>query len=179
MKLGGILLSVALAVLLSWGHSYPISEDEEECRSAREHWTQAMSALKDYMDAYTRVKEESLEPRIREMMAAANKRTTVARIVRDVLKDHARRLGDARNDLLRVEKEEKAAFSDWRACVSRIPGRRRRADPASLRTARKYRDTVYKKCDLLLLDQAFMQYKDSRPRRPPDDYGYGYDRYWR
>ena len=177
MRWEGVLLAVVLSVVLTWSNSHPSSDAEDKCSAVRERWGRALTALEDRSNAYDQAKAQSLEPEIRAGMTKMKGSTTVARIVRDALTDHERKLAESRTELIEVAKQEERCFAEWRACVSRMARRNRKADLVALATAGKQRKKMYRQIDLLLLDPAYIQYKNSRPRRVPDNSGY--DPYWR
>jgi hypothetical protein len=158
-----VILTIGLVVWLSLVGSARI---EAGCEPEAAGWTQAYGALEQAMESYRRLKEESVTPRIEEELKKTGQDRSIARSVEEVLKERTRLLGDAKTKCLDLAQSERSTYDEWRRCSGSGVGRRRNTDPNGPNRVARRRSELLASMQDLLLDEAYVQYKNYRDPSP-------------
>jgi hypothetical protein len=174
--------SVAAAALglslLFFGGTIPAKAQQGACDPLREQWVASFTLLQRGAEEYRRIKEESVGPSISKHLQSRSE-TNIARAVRAVLAERKRRMAEAETRLRSLAEEERVAFRRWNDCN---PGGRwaKAGSPSQTpRSVTNERRQLRAAIDDLLLDEAYLQYKHTSPRRPPEYSDYNAPGYWR
>jgi hypothetical protein len=159
-----LILTISLAVGLS---VFGSEQAHASCEAEMTGWTQACEALKQSMETYGRVKGESISPRIQEELEKKEQGRSIARGVEEVLKERNRLLVDAKTKCLELAESERSVYDEWRRCAGGGRDRRRNPDPSGPESVARQRSDLLASLQDLLLDEAFVQYKNYRDPSPP------------
>jgi hypothetical protein len=141
-------------------------EADQRCASMLDEWRRAFDAVKECSSAYRQLKDESVSSAIEDRISDKGKRK-VAAVVRDVLQDRKARLETAGKELESRLGQEKDLFTRWRSCI----GQGRKASNARANSPEvREREEYIGQARELLLDEAYVQYKDYRAPGPRYSY---------
>jgi hypothetical protein len=149
-------------------------EVELTCKEARNEWVKAYELLVTCAEELRLAKEESIGPKVQERMEDKSPKVPTARVVRSVLDERRQQIAEAVKKTDKARTQEAYSFEKWRNCARRGRARSRdgfRSNPDVLER-KEFRQRLKK----LMVDEAYAQYKDYRPRTP-SDYYYGASRY--
>jgi len=165
------LLTFALGLAL---YAAPIcaSASDEACGVQHERCLNLSTGLKDALDHYRQIKEESVEPEIMESLSGANQSLSMARIVQSALRERNEKLAEAGAKCRELVDNEKFAFDDLRRCLSAPAQKKNNSIFAAVATISRDRERLLKEMRELLLDEAYVQYRGER-----DSSGTGYSDY--
>jgi hypothetical protein len=104
----GIL--IILAGLTLAAHAYG------QCEIESDKWSEAFEALKKVVEDYRAIKDESVAPKINQIMSKGS-RITMANAIQSVLKDRADRLAEAGSACQDAVAREKTAYENLRRCT--------------------------------------------------------------
>lgn len=158
-----LILNISLAVWLSLLASAPT---EAGCEAEETGWTQACETLKHALENYRRLKGESITPHIEAELEKTEPSRSTARSVQEVLKKRTRLLEDAKAKCLELAQSERSIYDEWRRCAGSGGGRRRNPDPQGPNSAARQRSELLASMQDLLLDEAYVQYKNYRDPSP-------------
>ena len=167
----GTVLIVALLFMLQ---AFPkCLAADDGCDTWRSRWVAAFERLKQSTDSIRQLKEGSLASRIQQELSTHRNAASLARSVRAVLKERSAALKKERSTCHSLAKEENEAFSQWRRCAVRGNSRRRGFQAHALDAAAVERKRLLGSLQDLLMDEAYVQYKDYRQPTPPEYSGSG------
>lgn len=168
----GLFLGITVILVLCLG--CPNSEaSEEPCAAAHEKWSNSSGKLRDALQQYKQIKDESVAPEIEESLSQGRKLVPMARIVQSALKRRSDRLAEVGARCRQLADHERFAFDELRRCVSGRSQRRGNTVLVALSAISKDRESLLKQFQELMLDEAYVQYKGER-EYPTDAYsGYG------
>jgi hypothetical protein len=156
-----VQLSALLALLL-WTTPLLSAEVGGPCGRERADWRQAHQRLKTVVEDYRQIKRGSIAPMIEKEIIEKERSESTAAMVRTVLEDRKLRMAEARKKLDALLVEEKHHFDQLRRCVSR--SRRSSNRVPGSRSDEQARESVMAGLPDLLMDEAYQQYKNERPR---------------
>jgi hypothetical protein len=163
-------LILGFTVTLALCITCPTSEAAEElCAQAHTKWSNYSSELRDALEQFRQIKDESMGPEITESLSQKTKTVPMARIVQSALKRRSDRLAEAGARCKELANREKFAFDDLRRCVSGRSPRKGNTFLAALSAISKEREVLLKQFQELMLDEAYVQYKGER-EYPTDAY---------
>lgn len=136
---------------------------EQPCAVENEKWSNSSNDLRDALDQYRQIKEESLGPEITELLSTRNKsRRSMARAVQSALSSRGDKLAEAGARCRELAYNERFAFDDLKRCVSG-PSQRKNNNPvAALATVSRDRERLLKQMQDVMLDEAYVQYRGER-----------------
>jgi hypothetical protein len=140
---------------------------DDGCDAWRTRWINAFQRLRDGMDSAHQLKEGSLASRIQQEMGDRENAVSVARSVQAALKERSDALNRGRDQCRNLAMEEHQAFERWRACAVGGNMRRGAAQASGLDAAAIERKKLLASLQDLLLDEAYVQYKNYQPPTPP------------
>ncbi len=148
-----LLLTVSLAAGLP-----AEAESPDPCKDLGDAWAALFNPLVEQSRIYSQVKEEPVTSRIRRRLKEQPPHMSIAQAVYSVLADREERLKAMKREIEDLVSQERQAFRAWKRCMSRT----RRNDPptADKEALLTSRADLQKGLDDLLLDEAFVQYKD-------------------
>ncbi len=152
----GLLLLVHCPGLLA-------DDDAASCQSAQENWSKAFTLLKERTDALRDAKEQGVTQRIEEKLSGGNRGESIARAVRSVLEQHRKNMAEARLGCGEVAEMERIAFEQWRRCSVGRRGPRGSSSSEKPEAVLQERNRLLTLLSELMLDEAFAQYRKSRP----------------
>ncbi len=159
-----LILTISLTIWLS---VIGPERTQAYCEAEASGWTQAYEALAQAMESYRRLKEESITPRVEEKLEKKEQVRSIARDVQGVLKERNHLLGDAKTKCLELAERERSLYDEWRRCAGGGGGRRRNPDPhGGPASVARQRNELLASLQDLLLDEAFVQYKNFRNPSP-------------
>jgi hypothetical protein len=129
------------------------------CRGPHADWVMAQQAVRESMEAYRKVKDESVAPKIEQDLAAQTRGST-ARTVQEVLRDRKQAMDEAARKVKSLLEDEKLAFSRWLRCANE--GRGRPAGPSRSNPEVRAREGLLAELNDLLTDEAYDQYKGQK-----------------
>jgi hypothetical protein len=148
--------------ILLWATPSLSADVKGTCTRERAAWEEAYGLMKAAAEDYRQIKEGSITPLIEKEIAAKGQSQSSAAVVRSVLQTRAQRMSEVREKLDPLMVEEKRSFDRLKKCVSRS---RRTSRRGSSRDAEeRERKRVVAGLSDLLLDEAYDQYKNERPR---------------
>ena len=166
---------VVTAVLLLAVASSPLycQDGTDSCVALQEKWGAAFQTLKERMEELRRFKSAPLKPAIQREQANPGNALSIAGSVRAALKERAALTDAATRQCRDAADRERIAFEELRACLP--SGRQRRSNTnASWQNGDlDERKLVLAALQELLLDEAYLQYKNYRAPSPPSYSGYG------
>jgi hypothetical protein len=162
-----------LALFLSLGLCLltvtPLLSDTTSGQCATEHarWLNAYESLQTGMENYRQIKYESVGPRIARDMGTQGKGASIARIVQVVLKERGERLSELSQRCLELADLERSSFKEWRRCATLGAQRRDNSSAVAVKSIIPERDRLMAELQDLLLDEAYIQYKNHRAPAAP------------
>lgn len=169
MRLSLILLITLVLGLALYAAPTCASTSDEVCGARHERWVNLSTSLKDALDHYMQIKEESVGPEIIESLSGGNQSLSMARIVQSILGERRERLAAAEAKCRELGDNEKFAFDDLKRCVSAPAQKRNNTISAAVAAISRDRERLLKEMRELLLDEAYVQY---RGEREPSGMGY-------
>jgi len=169
----GAIVLIIIAVV--WCSLVLLVCAEASCDAEHDDWTRAYEILRQRMDDYRRVKEESITPRIEEEFEKNEQNVSAARIVQEVLNNRARSMEEARTKCMESAERERSAFDEWRRCARVGATRRGNPDPRGPDAMVRQRNELLAYLQDLLSDEAYAQYKNYRDPSPASYTSYGSD----
>lgn len=159
-----------LGALLAFAAPCSLAESSGLCDAYLAEWVRVREELVERMDGYARIRDESVTPMIDQEMARAGARASMARVVQSALQERNRRMAESRRKIEEFLGQERDAFERWRLCTT--DGRRRSGGTDRTNPEIRDRERVLARLNDLLLDEAYVQYKDHRERVPTDGSSY-------
>jgi len=163
----GLVLFLTLGLCLLSGTPLLAETDSGPCATERAQWSKAYESLQVGMENYHQVKNESVGPRIANEMAAHERRASIARIVQAVLEERGDRLAELGQRCHELADLERSSFDAWRRCASVGFQRRDSASAVTFKSIFRERDRLMAELHDLLLDEAYIQYKNHRAPATP------------
>jgi hypothetical protein len=154
--------TIVLLGVLVWTTPSLSADVEGPCGTKRADWRQAYELLKAGAEGYRKIKSESITPLIEKEIAEKGTSKSTAAMVRSVLDNRTFRMTESREKLDKLLVEEKRRFDQLRRCVSHSRRRSRRRSRND--SEERARARVVSRLSDLLLDEAYEQYKNDRPR---------------
>lgn len=154
----------------------------EACESQRSAWASSYEKLAQTAELCRNLRESSLQSRLEQLKASGEGGPSIARMVRAALLERQVALNQARRQCREAADRERFAFTDWRSCLSRSRVGGPQAGNAEIQAAVREREKLLKHVEDVLLDEAYVQYKNYRPpvaaeeeasRQQQRDTGYG------
>jgi hypothetical protein len=164
------IAAAALALILFWVSPGALHAQQDACDSLREQWLTAFNSLREGVEELRRVKNESVEPLILRNLESAQ--TTIARGVRNALEARKKRMTEAKDRARQLAAVEQLAFKRWGDCNRGRRWARAGSPPIDPRSVGQERHRLLSALDDLFLDDAYLQYKNSRPSRPSENSGH-------
>jgi hypothetical protein len=140
---------------------------DDGCDAWRTQWINAFQALREGMDSARHLKDGSLASRIQQEMGDQGSGVSVARGVQAVLHERSVALNRGKDQCRNLAMEEHQAFERWRACAVGGNMRRGASQASGLDAAAIERKKLLGFLQDLLLDEAYVQYKNYQPPTPP------------
>jgi hypothetical protein len=167
-------LAIVAGFLLALASSPLYCHDGQDgCAELQEQWGAALQTLKERMEELRRFKSAPLEPAIQREQANQGNALSIAGSVRAALEERAALTDAATRQCRDAADQERIAFEELRTCLP--SGRQRRSNTnASWQNGDlDERKLVLAALQELLLDEAYLQYKNYRAPSPPtySDYG--------
>ena len=159
-----LILTISVTVWLS---AIGSERTEAYCEAETTGWNQAYEALTQAMESYRRLRGESITARIEEKLEKTEQGRSIARGVQEVLKERTRLLADAKTKCLELAERERSVYHEWRRCAGSGGGRRRNTDATGPDSVARQRSDLPASLQDLLLDEAYVQYKNYRDPSPP------------
>lgn len=168
----GLVLFLSLGLCLVTGT--PLLSDTTSGPCATEHtrWSNAHESLQTGMENYRQTKYESVTPRIARDMETQGRGASMARIVQVVLKERGERLAELGQKCLELVDLERSAFEDWRRCATVGAQRRDNSSAVVFKNIFRERNLLMAELQDLLLDEAYIQYKNHRAPAAPTSPSY-------
>lgn len=168
----GLVLFLSIGLCLLTGT--PLLSDTSSGPCATEHarWSNAYESLQTGMENYRQIKYESVSPRIARDMGTQGKAASIARIVQVVLKERGERLAELGQKCLELADLERSSFEELRRCASMGAQRRDNSSAVLFKSISRERDRLMAELQDLLLDEAYVQYKNHRAPAPPTSPSY-------
>jgi len=163
----GLVFFLSIGLCLLTGT--PLLSDTTSGPCATEHarWSNAYESLQTGMENYRQIKYESVSPRIAEDMGTQGRGASIARIVQVVLKEREERLAELGRRCLELADLERSSFEEWRRCVTVGAQRRDNASAVAFKSIIPERNRLVAELQDLLLDEAYVQYKNYRAPAAP------------
>ncbi len=168
----GFALFLSLGLCLLTGT--PLLSDTNSGPCATEHatWSNAYESLLTGMENYRQIKYESVSPRIAKDMGTQGRGASIARIVQVVLKERGERLAELGRRCLELADLERSSFEEWRRCATVGAQRRDNASAVAFKSILPERNRLVAELQDLLLDEAYIQYKNYRAPAAPTSPSY-------
>ena len=156
----GLIVIAGLLMVLA-GLTYPVHA-QGQCEREKSLWTEKFEALARAAEDYRCIKNESVAPKINELMASGT-RINMAATIRSALNDRSDRLAEAGSRCQDALARERTAYETWRRCGG--SDRRQKNAPHQNPSSADSRERDRFMADLqdLLLDEAYVQYKGQAP----------------
>gem|GEM_PF-1477388 len=154
------MTSVVLCVAMAVGASGASAQSGGLCDAYHSEWTQLWKELGERVDEYARVKDESVAPRIQQLLAEQGSRGSMARVVQSALQERSRRMTELRRKIDANLDLERHAFDRWKVCTNEV--RRRAGGPARGNPEIQDRERRLARLNDLLLEEAHAQYRNQR-----------------
>lgn len=138
-------------------------EGNPSCRSMQENWSKAFMLLKERTEALREAKAQAIGQRIEERISQREPGASIAVIVRSVLDRRRKEVAETSLGCSEVAEMERMAYEEWRRCS--LAQRRQRNSPEGERPELflQQRNSLLNVLSDLMIDDAFLQYKTSRP----------------
>ncbi|MGO9569034.1 MAG: hypothetical protein ACLP5H_15980 [Desulfomonilaceae bacterium] len=163
----GLALFISLGLCLLTGTPLLSDTNSGPCDTEHARWSKAYESLQAGMERYRQIKYESVSPRIAREMGAHERGASIARIVEVVLKERRERLAELGQRCLEFADLERSSFEDWRRCATVRFQRRDNSSAVAFKSIVRERDLLMAELQDLLLDEAYVQYKNHRAPAPP------------
>jgi hypothetical protein len=137
------------------------------CATEQVTWSNAYESLQAGMEAYRQAKNEPVGPRISREMGAHDRGVSIARGVEVVLKERGDKLAELGRRCLESANVERSSFEQWRRCATVGIKRRDSASEAAFKKISRERGRLMAELRDLLLDEAYVQYKNHRAPDAP------------
>jgi hypothetical protein len=162
-------LALPLSIVLCLLMGTPLLSEtlSDPCATDRVAWSNAYEALQAAMEGYRRIKNESVGPLIAREMDAHDRGLSIARVVEVVLKERGKKLSELGRQCLELANVELSFFEHWRRCASAGVQKRDSASVAAFKKISRDRDRLMAELRDLLLDEAYVQYKNHRAPAAP------------
>lgn len=143
------------------------------CASEQEKWNEEFIKLKQGVEEFGLSKQQPLTSRIEEEISRPDRTSSIAETVQEILRDRSQRIESAHLKCRELSAQETIAFNSLMRCTS--PDSRKRNHPLAGQAiaASRDRDALLRDFNNLLLDEAYVQYKNQQPL-PQFDYSGGY-----
>jgi hypothetical protein len=151
-------LITIIGILIVLAGAIRFAHADDVCERERNRWSESFEALKKAVDDYRNIKDESVAPRIDEIMAK-NSRANMAAVIQSVLKNRADRLTEAGGLCQDAVTREKSAYEIWRRCGGTDRQRKNAPPQDAHATVGRDRDRLVAGLQDLLLDEGYVQYK--------------------
>ena len=163
----GLVLFLSLGLCLVTGT--PLLSETTSGPCAKEHarWANAHESLQAGMENYRHFKYESVSPQIARDMGTQGKGKSLARIVQVVLKEREERLAELGRKCLELADLERSSLEEWRRCATGGAQRRDNSSAVAFKTISRERDRLMSELQDLLLDEAYVQYKNHHAPAAP------------
>jgi hypothetical protein len=135
---------------------------------ATEHatWSNAYESLQTGMETIVRSRRVG-KSRIARHMETQGRGASIARIVQVVLKERGERLAELGQKCLELADLERSSFEELRRCAAMGAQRRDNSSSAVFKNISRDRDRLMAELQDLLLDEAYIQYKNHRAPAAP------------
>lgn len=163
----GLVLCLTLGLCLSSATPLMSDTDSGPCSTERAQWSTAYESLRAGMENYYQAKNESVGPRIAKEMAAHERGASIAGIVQAVLEERGGRLAELGRRCLELADSERSSFDVWHRCATAGVQKRDSAAAITLKNIFRERDRLIAELRDLLLDEAYIQYKNHRAPAAP------------
>lgn len=151
---------------------------DEGCDAMRTRWMNAFERLKASAASVRQTKEASLASRIQQELSERGNGASVARGVQAVLKERSTALMRERSQCRDLAVQENETFDQWRRCAVGGNPRRGALQASGLDAANAERKKLLSSLQELLLDDAYVQYKNYQAPAPPAYSGYDQQQAW-
>jgi hypothetical protein len=136
------------------------------CLEASNEWDQVHRSLQQAVEELRRAKQSAITEEINRKINEAAGNTPIAKLVESVLQDRRQGIAAAEDRVRRLVDREKDVFAGWRRCEGPTGARARQSD--RIRPAAEARERLAAQLPDLLLDEAFVQYKNYSDPVPSD-----------
>jgi hypothetical protein len=157
-----LALPVSIGLCLLMGTPLLSEPLSGPCAAEQATWANAYQSLQIGMDAYRQTKNESISPRIARAMDTHDKGVSIARVVEVILRERRARLAELGRQCLELADAEESSFAEWRRCASGGAQRRDNSAVAAFKGVSRERTRLMAELQDLLLDEAYVQYKNHR-----------------
>lgn len=161
------IVLVGLLLLLSGAFHHAVGEGP--CEMERVQWANSFDALKNALDDYRRIKDESVTPKINEIVTKTS-RYSIASAIQTALKARADRMAEAENLCQETAARERVSYDAWRRCGGQPQQRKNLPPQFAPGSVSRERDRLIAELHDLLLDEAYAQYK-GQAATPVNGYG--------
>lgn len=151
------LIVIVLFLLVFSGALRP-ALGEGPCETERIQWGDAFDSLRKAMDDYRSIKNESIAPRIGEVVAKGPK-GSMAAAIQAALKNRGDRMAESGRGCQAAVSKERTAYDIWRRCSGAGQQRKNIPSQSGLGAVSRERDRLLADLQDLLLDEAYVQYK--------------------
>ncbi len=151
----GSIIVVGILLVFSGATSSAIGDGP--CERERIQWGHAVDTLKKAMDDYSSVKNESVTPKINEIMAIGT-RNSMAASIQLALRERANRMAEIGSLCQEAAAKERIAYDIWRRCGASQQRKSPSPPPFPAMVSRE-RDRLVAQLQDLLMDEAYDQYK--------------------
>lgn len=158
-----VFVTLAVVCLIVQTPALYADDGETQCRSSEKNWSEAFTLLKDKTEALRAAKEQDVTRHIEEELSKGERSTSIARIVRSVLERRRKDIAETSLGCRQVSEMERTAFEQWRRCCVGRSGSRGPRGAGRPEGVRQERNTVLTLLSDLMVDEAFAQYKTSKP----------------
>jgi hypothetical protein len=168
----GLVLFLSLGLCLVAGTPLRSETPPGPCATEHAKWANAQESLQASMENYRQVKYESVSPRITRDMETQGRGASIARIVRVALKEREERLAELGQKCLELADSERSSLEEWRRCATVGAQRRDNSSAVVFKSIYRERDQLMAELQDLLLDEAYIQYKNHRAPAAPTSPSY-------
>ncbi len=173
-----LALPISIGLCLLTGTPLLSETFSGHCGTEQATWSNAYQSLQAGMEAYRQIKNESVSPSIAREMGAHERGVSIARIVQVVLKERGKRLAELGRRCLELADAERSSFGEWRRCAIVGAQRRDSSTVAGFKSLSRERDRLMAELQDLLLDEAYVQYKNYRAPAEPASPSYEANQPW-
>ena len=168
----GLALFLSLGLCLLTGTPLLSQTTSGPCATERARWSNAYESLQTGMENYRQIKYESVSSRIARDMGTQGRGASIAMIVQVVLKERGERLAELGQKCLELADLERSSFEELRRCAAMGAQRRDNSSAAVFKSISRERDRLMAELQDLLLDEAYIQYKNHRAPAAPTSPSY-------
>ncbi|MFH0824525.1 MAG: hypothetical protein V2B18_17360 [Pseudomonadota bacterium] len=137
-----------------------------ECPEASSEWDRAYGSLEQAVEELRRAKQRPITEEINRRISEASGKVPIAKLVESVLQERRQGMMNAEDKVRRLMEREKEVFTGWRRCEGPTGPRARQSD--RIRRAAEARERLTAQLPDLMLDEAFVQYKNYSDPVPSD-----------